>query len=276
MQGILWRRACAYSLVTHVVMAGIAAMFVSHMALQAKQELYVIDLDSNYSSGQGSGYDGGGGGGDEQLFPEKLSTTDLQQKVMQAVNSNKPEFPSAIETPVNAENTMVNTPIFANTVQGVTSSGANNIVEGKANSTDSAGASSGNGAGMGTGAGSGSGSGVGDGQGYGEGSGVGQGSGNSGASGTGSLPFDTDGLWSAINSHKQYPLIALKRNITGSVTIQTVLDGAGNISSVSVSSSSGSNVLDQAAVNAAYAVGSYPNPTGEPVYANTTITFSLE
>jgi TonB family protein len=53
------------------------------------------------------------------------------------------------------------------------------------------------------------------------------------------------------------------------------LDVGGNITSVSVVSSSGNNSLDQAAVNAAYAVGSYPNPTGQTVTANTTVTFAL-
>lgn len=271
MQGISWKRAYAYSAVTHLAVIGIATLLLGSVALHQEQELYVVNLDISDTSGQGSGH-AGGGGGSGALFPDKLSESEVQQKVEQATESTTQQEPTPAAVPDPSSNAIptetTTTPVSSGTpaASGGTSSGGN---------AAGAGSGSGSGGGYGTGVGTGSGDGAGDGQGYGEGSGSGQGSGNSGVEGTGSQPFDADGLWSAINSNKQYPLMALKRNITGSVTIQTILDVGGNITSVSVVSSSGNNSLDQAAVNAAYAVGSYPNPTGQTVTANTTVTFAL-
>ncbi|MBF1696353.1 MAG: TonB family protein, partial [Selenomonas sp.] len=93
-------------------------------------------------------------------------------------------------------------------------------------------------------------------------------------SGTGSAPFDTNGFWAAVNANKEYPYMALKRHLEGTTKITTTISASGAITNVSVSSSSGHSVLDEAAVAAAYAVGSYPNPTGKTVTVDTDVRFN--
>ena len=93
-------------------------------------------------------------------------------------------------------------------------------------------------------------------------------------SGTGSAPFDTNGFWAAVDANKEYPYMALKRHLEGTTKITTTISASGAITNVSVSSSSGYSVLDEAAVAAAYAVGSYPNPTGGPVIVDTNVQFN--
>ena len=137
------------------------------------------------------------------------------------------------------------------------------------------GAGSSAGAGSGTGTGSGVGDGTGDGQGYGEGAGDGQGSGYSGAEGTGSSPFDSDGFWSAVNANKSYPPMAVRRGLTGSVTVTVTLDSSGNCVNAYVSGSSGQSILDKAALNAVYAACPYPNASGQDVTVNVPVTFNL-
>ena len=70
--------------------------------------------------------------------------------------------------------------------------------------------------------------------------------------------------------------MALKRHLEGTTTITTTISASGAITSVSVSSSSGHSVLDEAAVAAAYAVGSYPNPTGKTVTVDTNVRFNIQ
>ena len=137
------------------------------------------------------------------------------------------------------------------------------------------GSGSGSGGGNGSGSGAGSGDGTGDGQGVGEGSGPGQGSGDGNISGTGSAEFDTNGFWAAVNANKEYPYMAVKRRLEGSVTIVTTIDASGRITNVSVETPSGQKMFDDAAVSAAYAVGSYPNPTGGVVRVTSTIHFTI-
>ena len=134
---------------------------------------------------------------------------------------------------------------------------------------------SGSGGGNGSGSGTGSGDGTGDGQGVGEGSGAGQGSGNGNVSGTGSSPFDTNGFWAAVNAKKEYPYMAVKRGLEGTTQIVTTISSSGAITNVRVSNPSGYSILDDAAVSAAYAVGSYPNPTGKTVTVTTYVSFNL-
>ena len=70
--------------------------------------------------------------------------------------------------------------------------------------------------------------------------------------------------------------MALKRHLEGTTTITTTISASGAITNVSVSSPSGHSVLDEAAVAAAYAVGSYPNPTGGPVTVDTNVRFNIQ
>ena len=68
------------------------------------------------------------------------------------------------------------------------------------------------------------------------------------------------------------------QGFTGMIQTFSVLNaggGAAAITSVSIASSSGHGILDDAAVAAAYTVGSYPNPTGATVSVTTNVSFSI-
>lgn len=94
-----------------------------------------------------------------------------------------------------------------------------------------------------------------------------------GPAGTGSAPFDSDGFWSAVNANKSYPPMAIKRGLTGTVTVTVVLDSSGNCVSASADSS---GLLAKAAVNAVYAACPYPNGTGSTVTVHVPVTFNLQ
>lgn len=83
-----------------------------------------------------------------------------------------------------------------------------------------------------------------------------------GPAGTGSAPFDSDGFWSAVNANKSYPPMAIKRGLTGTVTVTVVLDSSG--------------LLAKAAVNAVYAACPYPNGTGSTVTVHVPVPFNLQ
>ena len=138
------------------------------------------------------------------------------------------------------------------------------------------GTSGGGESGTGAGLGNGSGDSTGDGQGAGAGAGASQGSGDSTAPGTGTAPFDVAGFRAAVDANKQYPYMAMKRHLEGTTGITTTISASGAITSVVVSSSSGHSELDEAAVAAAYAVGSYPNPTGATKIIDSNVRFYLQ
>ena len=79
----------------------------------------------------------------------------------------------------------------------------------------------------------------------------------------------------AVDANKEYPYMAIKRHLEGSAMIACVIDTSGNIVSVSLRSSSGSDILDDAALAAGRAVGSFPNPTGKVYTVNTPVNFFL-
>lgn len=286
MQGISWIKAYGVSLIFHIIVILVVGLFVAGtVTKQEEKQMYVVDLDASNLESAGSGHAGGGGGGNSSLFPEKLSEAQMEQKMAQATQAptptvNHPEVPTTTDA-VPSQDTAANpapsaapaaTPSFSGYSSDAGSSGGYGTGSG---SGTGSGVGEGSGSGEGGGSGSGYGDGAGDGQGYGEGSGDGQGSGDSGAEGTGTGAFDESGLWAAINANKTYPPMAVRRGLTGSVTIQTTIDSSGTITSVSVVGSSGQSILDKAAVQAAYNVGSYPNPTGSTVTATTTVTFNL-
>ena len=291
MQGLSWPKAYGMSLVFHIIVLGVAGLFIAGtVAHQEQQQMYVVDLDSSDLQSAGSGHAGGGGGGNSNLFPEKLSDSQMEQKMAQATQAptptaNHPSVPptsDTVPTP-DTSSSQSSAPFAAPSAApapsgysgGSSDAGSSGGYGTGSGSGTGSGVGEGTGSGEGGGSGSGYGDGVGDGQGYGEGSGDGQGSGDSGAEGTGTGAFDESGLWAAINANKTYPPMAVRRGLTGSVTIQTTIDPSGTITSVSVVGSSGQSILDKAAVQAAYNVGSYPNPTGSTVTATTTVTFNL-
>ena len=276
MEGISWKRAYAGSLLVHLAVAGLLAVGLAGSVAQHEQEkMYVVDLDASELTDSGSGHAGGGGGGGsaESLFPDKLSETDVARRTA-AVEAQS----SALTPPEQAAQAQS---VLADAAEKAAAPAAPAAqAPSPAGPADTGGSTaavsdggSGGGSGSGSGTGEGSGEGSGSGSGAGSGNGDGQGSGDSGAAGTGSAPFDSDGFWSAVNANKSYPPMAIKRGLTGTVTVTVVLDSSGNCVSASADSS---GLLAKAAVNAVYAACPYPNGTGSTVTVHVPVTFNLQ
>ena len=261
-QHLSWSKAYIVSAAVHFVIFLLLAVGLAVVVAEKEQQVYEIDLQASDFS-QGSGHEGGGSA--ENLFPEPLKAEDVAKRV-ETVQQTVP--------PITPTDAAVPTPDAVSVPQAASPSAASDSSASPSASTGSS-AGSGDGSGSGTGSGTGSGDGTGDGQGVGSGSGAGQGSGDGNVSGTGSAPFDTNGFWAAVNANKEYPYMAMKRRLEGTTTIVTTISASGAITSVSVASSSGHGMLDDAAVAAAYAVGSYPNPTGATVSVTTNVSFSI-
>ena len=261
-QHLSWSKAYIVSATVHFVIFLLLAVGLAVVVAEKEQQVYEIDLQASDFS-QGSGHEGGGSA--ENLFPEPLKAEDVAKRV-ETVQQTVP--------PITPTDAAVPTPDAVSVPQAASSSAASDSSASPSASTGSS-AGSGDGSGSGTGSGTGSGDGKGDGQGVGSGSGAGQGSGDGNVSGTGSAPFDTNGFWAAVNANKEYPYMAMKRRLEGTTTIVTTISASGAITSVSVASSSGHGMLDDAAVAAAYAVGSYPNPTGATVSVTTNVNCSI-
>lgn len=261
-QHLSWSKAYIVSVAVHFAIFLLLAVGLAVVVAEQEQQVYEIDLQASDFS-QGSGHEGGGSA--ENLFPEPLKAEDVAKRV-ETVQQTIP--------PVTPTETAVPTPDAVDLPTPASSSSTSDSSAPPSTSAGSA-SGSGDGGGSGTGSGTGSGDGTGDGQGVGSGSGAGQGSGNGNVSGTGSAPFDTNGFWAAVNANKEYPYMAMKRRLEGTTTIVTTISASGAITSVSVASSSGHGMLDDAAVAAAYAVGSYPNPTGGTVSVTTNVSFNI-
>ena len=264
-QQLSWSKAYIVSAVIHLVIFLLLAIGLAVVVAEKEQQTYEIDLQASDFS-QGSGH-AGGGGGSESLFPEPLKAEEVAKRV-ETVQQTMPTAHPVSETVAPVQDAVSPpTQSSASTPSAASSTGTSTGGE--------PGSGSGSGGGNGSGAGTGSGDGTGDGQGVGEGSGAGQGSGNGNVSGTGNVPFDKEGFWAAVNAKKEYPYMAVKRQIEGTTTIITTISASGVITNVSVASSSGNSLLDEAAVNAAYAVGTFPNPTGAALPVTTKISFTL-
>ena len=264
-QHLSWSKAYIVSVAVHFAIFLLLAVGLAVVVAEQEQQVYEIDLQASDFS-QGSGHEGGGSA--ENLFPEPLKAEEVAKRV-ETVQQTIP--------PVTPTDAVVPTPDAVTVPQAAseTSASSSTSVPSSASSGSASGSGEGSGSGSGSGSGTGSGDGSGDGQGVGSGSGAGQGSGDGNVSGTGSAPFDTNGFWAAVNANKEYPYMAMKRRLEGTTTIVTTISASGAITSVSIASSSGHGVLDDAAVAAAYAVGSYPNPTGATVSVTTNVSFSI-
>ncbi len=109
--------------------------------------------------------------------------------------------------------------------------------------------------------GSGIGMGTGTGSGYGTGSGTGSGSGSGTGSGAGAgtaLQGYLAKVRSLLEKNKIYPQQARSRNEQGTVVIRFTIGADGSIAGISLSSSSGSTILDQAAQETVHKVGRFP------------------
>lgn len=245
-----WKKAYTISLAVHVVIAAAFVLLCTGAVIHYEPKMVIIDLDSSEPQSPGSGHAGGGGGGSagQTLFPDKLSAADMEKRVEEVTENQsalRPQTPAAVPAVTPA----------ADMPQQDTAPQAAAPVPPSAPAAD-------------TGSGGASPAG-------GSGSGEGTGSGDSQTPGTGTGPFDIDGWQVAVNANKNYPLMAVKRNLQGTVTIQTTLDAGGNCLGVSVAGSSGQSLLDDAAVRAAYASCPYPNPTGSTVTITTNVNFRL-
>ena len=264
-QHLSWGKAYIVSAAVHLVIFLLLAIGLAVVVAEKEQQVYEIDLQASDFS-QGSGHEGGGSA--ENLFPEPLKAEDVAKRVETVQQTIPPVTPTDAVVPTSDS---VTVPQAASE----TSASSSTSAPSSASSGSASGSGEGSGSGSGSGSGTGSGDGTGDGQGVGSGSGAGQGSGDGNVSGTGSAPFDTNGFWAAVNANKEYPYMAMKRRLEGTTTIVTTISASGAITSVSVASSSGHGMLDDAAVAAAYAVGSYPNPTGATVSVTTNVSFSI-
>lgn len=242
-----WKKACAVSALTHCLVIGTFGLVMSTLLTEHSKEFYTVDLDVSSTATAGSGYAGGGG----VSFPEPLTEEALHAK--ETIGES-----NIADSSLTSPNVSSVGPAAPRAVSGAPISG------------------NGSGGGTGSGKGTGSGDGVGSGHGYGEGSGAGQGSGDSGAVGTGTAPFDVQGFWSVLNQNKEYPYMAVRRGIEGTVGLAISLDGDGNLMSVEVVSSSGSSLLDEAAVAGARKSCPYPNASGRPISIETTVVFKLQ
>ena len=266
-QHLSWSKAYIVSAAVHFVIFLLLAVGLAVVVAEKEQQVYEIDLQASDFS-QGSGHEGGGGS--ENLFPEPLKAEEVAKRVETVQQTVPPVTPTDAVVPTPDA---VTVPEAASQTAAPSSDAA--PASASSGSASGSGEGSGSGSGSGSGTGTGSGDGTGDGQGVGSGSGAGQGSGDGNVSGTGSAPFDTNGFWAAGNANKEYPYMAMKRRLEGTTTIVTTISASGAITSVSVASSSGHGMLDDAAVAAAYAVGSYPNPTGATVSVTTNVSFSI-
>ena len=266
-QHLSWSKAYIVSAAVHFVIFLLLAVGLAVVVAEKEQQVYEIDLQASDFS-QGSGHEGGGGS--ENLFPEPLKAEEVAKRVETVQQTVPPVTPTDAVVPTPDA---VTVPEAASQTAAPSSDAA--PASASSGSASGSGEGSGSGSGSGSGTGTGSGDGTGDGQGVGSGSGAGQGSGDGNVSGTGSAPFDTNGFWAAVNANKEYPYMAMKRRLEGTTTIVTTISASGAITSVSIASSSGHGMLDDAAVAAAYAVGSYPNPTGATVSVTTHVSFSI-
>ena len=264
-QHLSWSKAYIVSAAVHFVIFLLLAVGLAVVVAEKEQQVYEIDLQASDFS-QGSGHEGGGSA--ENLFPEPLKAEEVAKRVETVQQTIPPVTPTDAVVPTSDA---VTVPQAASE----TSASSSTSAPSSASSGSASGSGEGSGSGSGSGSGTGSGDGKGDGQGVGSGSGAGQGSGDGNVSGTGSAPFDTNGFWAAVNANKEYPYMAMKRRLEGTTTIVTTISSSGAITSVSIAASSGHGVLDDAAVAAAYAVGSYPNPTGATVSVTTNVSFSI-
>ena len=266
-QHLSWSKAYIVSAAVHFVIFLLLAVGLAVVVAEKEQQVYEIDLQASDFS-QGSGHEGGGSS--ENLFPEPLKSEEVAKRVETVQQTVPPVTPTDAVVPTPDA---VTVPEAASQTAAPSSDAA--PASASSGSASGSGEGSGSGSGSGSGTGTGSGDGTGDGQGVGSGSGAGQGSGDGNVSGTGSAPFDTNGFWAAVNANKEYPYMAMKRRLEGTTTIVTTISASGAITSVSIASSSGHGMLDDAAVAAAYAVGSYPNPTGATVSVTTNVSFSI-
>ena len=237
------RKASLISVAFHLSLVLVGGLAISGFVEEHVKADYVIDLDM-YEQEQGQVDERS----PEELFPEKLSQEETAQRIEQAAALTTAPSPA----PLTANDITLkrgNPSSIARQAAGSTAPGAPSASSG--------------GSGSGTGSSSGS---------------SGSSSGGAGAAEKPSAPvtpFDFAGFANAVEVNKEYPYQAIKRGLEGAVTMRIVLNGGGGLVSCDVASSSGSNILDNAAMKAVRNACPYPNATGENISFTTTIHFNL-
>lgn len=87
--------------------------------------------------------------------------------------------------------------------------------------------------------------------------------------------INLDGFLEILERHKKYPYLASKRGIEGTVTVLMKLDPQGNLLSAIIEDSSGSELLDKAALKSIQASCPYQHGTGGYVQASVPIVYRL-
>lgn len=122
------------------------------------------------------------------------------------------------------------------------------------------------------------------GTGSGEGSGLGGGgeeaSGEAEGSGTGTATEDMGSIASRfaarVEANKEYPYMAIRRNQTGVAYIGVTISAGGDLLSAYVAGSSGSSLLDDAALSAVYAACPFSHGAGRDISLEVPIHFDLQ
>lgn len=266
----VWRRAVFASLSLHILGAVILGLAGWHMSQSLQQETYEIDLSI----------------GQEQVkqvsntFAPPMSQAELSARVTAAAH----EVSTVVDSqsgggngaPAGGTTTIHSTDTAP--VAGVKPVTGSPSTAGQGTMAVPVGIGNGqgvggdfDGSGTGTGGGTGLGEGTGSGTGEGDGSGIGEGTGEGSRGGS----FDGNGFWNAVNSSKTYPAQAVKRGIEGHVTVRVELDGDGNLLSANVVSSSGSGILEQAALRAVERATPYQNASGRTQVIDVPLQFNL-
>ena len=80
---------------------------------------------------------------------------------------------------------------------------------------------------------------------------------------------------SRVEERKEYPFMAVRRNLTGVVTVGVAIDADGNLLEAYVAKSSGANVLDEAGLKAVRNSCPFPHDVGRTLRMNIPISFYL-
>lgn len=78
-----------------------------------------------------------------------------------------------------------------------------------------------------------------------------------------------------VESRKEYPYMAMRRNLTGTVTVQVTIGADGSLYGAEVVSSSGAKMLDEAGLKAVKNSCPFPHDVGRTICMNIPISFYL-
>jgi protein TonB len=98
---------------------------------------------------------------------------------------------------------------------------------------------------------------------------------NSGSSNRSEYHRILDELDRMLRETLRYPEVARRKGIEGAVAVKLTLNTNGEASNLVVAESSGSRLLDRAAVQAISAIFPYPDPPGAPLHFTIPVTYRL-